>query len=201
MRKLLSFTHTLSPVELAGGMGIFWFGSLAITVWLGGTGPVALVNASIAAAAGAFSFFKFYQARIFLGGAGSTTFGFPAQDAGLTGWRDGRWWLLFPALIFLAFIVDATVTLLRRAVQRERFWQAHRAHYYQRLVLSGWGHQKTALTASGLMVFCGILSWMCHMAGDSARPTVLVLWVLLIGAVLPEVHLVERMTMRFKSKA
>jgi UDP-N-acetylmuramyl pentapeptide phosphotransferase/UDP-N-acetylglucosamine-1-phosphate transferase len=54
-------------------------------------------------------------------------------------------------LVFSPFIVDATVTLAKRALRGERVWQAHREHYYQRLVQSGWGHRRVALAAYGLM--------------------------------------------------
>jgi hypothetical protein len=40
----------------------------------------------------------------------------------------------------------------------ERFWQAHRTHYYQRLVQLGWGHRKTALAEYALMLSCGSAS-------------------------------------------
>jgi UDP-N-acetylmuramyl pentapeptide phosphotransferase/UDP-N-acetylglucosamine-1-phosphate transferase len=40
--------------------------------------------------------------------------------------------------VFSPFIVDATWTLLRRIVNGEPFWLAHREHHYQRLVLAGW---------------------------------------------------------------
>ena len=35
---------------------------------------------------------------------------------------------------------DATVTLLRRVVRRERWYAAHRDHAYQRATRSGWSH-------------------------------------------------------------
>jgi ABC-type nickel/cobalt efflux system permease component RcnA len=35
--------------------------------------------------------------------------------------------------------------LLKRLLRGEKFWQAHREHYYQRLVQSGCGHAATAL--------------------------------------------------------
>jgi UDP-GlcNAc:undecaprenyl-phosphate/decaprenyl-phosphate GlcNAc-1-phosphate transferase len=184
---------------LAGGMAIFGFGFLAIGAWLSGNGPIALVNASIAAAAGGFLLFNFPPARIFLGDTGSTALGFLAAGLGLIGWRDGTWSLWFPVLIFSPFIVDATVTLVRRGVQRERLWQAHRAHYYQRLVLSGWGHRKTVLAEYGLMVLCGILASSYHMATDSARLAILLLWGLLMGSVMLAVRVAERTAARLKS--
>jgi len=184
---------------LAGGMAVFGFGFLAMAAWFAGNTPLALMNASIAAAAVAFLLFNFHPARMFLGDAGSTTFGFLAAGLGLIGWRDGAWSIWFPVLIFSPFIVDATVTLVRRAMQRERFWLAHRGHYYQRLVLSGWGHRKTAFTAYGLMILCGILAWAYHEAGDSMQLMILLLWGLLMGSVMLGVRLAERTGTGFKS--
>ena len=53
--------------------------------------------------------------------------------------------------MFAPFVVDATVTLLQRALRGERVWQAHRSHYYQRLILMGWSHRRTALAEYALM--------------------------------------------------
>jgi hypothetical protein len=55
-------------------------------------------------------------------------------------------------IVFAPFVVDASVTLARRALRGERFWQAHRSHYYQRLVLTGWSHRQLAIAEYGLML-------------------------------------------------
>jgi UDP-N-acetylmuramyl pentapeptide phosphotransferase/UDP-N-acetylglucosamine-1-phosphate transferase len=140
---------------LAGGMTLFGFGCYGIAAWLAGSTAFALVNLSIAAAAGAFLVFNFHPARIFMGDAGSVPLGFLAAALGLVGWlqQDWTWW--FPALVFSPFIVDASMTLARRALRREKIWQAHRDHYYQRLVQLGWGHARTALAEYALMLACG----------------------------------------------
>jgi hypothetical protein len=36
----------------------------------------------------------------------------------------------------------------------ERVWQAHREHYYQRMVRGGLGHRGTAYVAYALMALC-----------------------------------------------
>ena len=54
--------------------------------------------------------------------------------------------------------MDASATLARRLLRREKVWQAHRDHYYQRLVQLGWGHRKTALAEYALMLACGLLA-------------------------------------------
>ena len=154
---------------LAGGMALFGFGFLALLSWIGDNQPLLLVSASVAAAAGAFLLFNFDPARIFLGDAGSTTLGFLAAGLGVIGWRSGTWALGVPLLIFSPFIVDASVTLMKRMARGEKFWQAHRSHYYQRLVLSGWSHRKTAVAEYGVMIICGLCALAFQSAAEGVR--------------------------------
>jgi UDP-N-acetylmuramyl pentapeptide phosphotransferase/UDP-N-acetylglucosamine-1-phosphate transferase len=131
---------------LAGGMALFGFGGYAIAASVSAHQdlPLALASAIVAGAAAGFLLFNFHPARIFLGDAGSIPLGFLAGALGYWGWREGVWPVWFPALSFAPFIGDASVTLLKRLLRGEKFWQAHREHYYQRLVQSGFGHASTA---------------------------------------------------------
>lgn len=144
---------------LAGGMALFGFGGLAIAALLGShpLPDLALACAAIAGAALGFLLFNFHPARIFLGDAGSISLGFLAGAMGYWGWLRGAWPIWFPAMVFAPFITDASITLARRLLRGEKFWQAHREHYYQRMVRSGMGHARTAITwyavmAAGIMV-------------------------------------------------
>ena len=141
---------------LAGGMALIGFSIYGAAAWLAGSVEFAFVNFSIAAAAAAFLIFNFHPARIFLGDAGAVPLGFLAAALGMIGWlqRDWTWW--FPVLVFSPFIVDASVTLARRLLRREKVWQAHRDHYYQRLVQSGFGHRNTALFEYLVMFLTGL---------------------------------------------
>jgi UDP-GlcNAc:undecaprenyl-phosphate GlcNAc-1-phosphate transferase len=139
---------------LAGGMSVIGFGAYALAAMLAGEGAIATVSLCIAAASGAFLVFNFHPARIFLGDVGSIPLGFLAGALGLVGWREDAWPLWFPLLVFAPFIADATITLARRALRRERVWQAHRDHYYQRMVRAGLGHRGTARIAYLLMALC-----------------------------------------------
>lgn len=143
---------------LAGGMALIGFGTYAAGAWLGGDAALATTCASVAAAAAGFLLFNFPPARVFLGDAGSIPLGLLAGGLGLAGWTRGLWPVWFPVLVFSPFVVDASVTLARRLARRERVWEAHREHYYQRLVRLGWGHRNTALAEYALMLFCGGLA-------------------------------------------
>jgi UDP-N-acetylmuramyl pentapeptide phosphotransferase/UDP-N-acetylglucosamine-1-phosphate transferase len=136
----------------AGGMAVIGFTTLA---WLGraDTG-FAAVNLTIAAASAGFLAYNFPPARLFLGDTGSTALGFLAAACSLWGSAAGRFPFWAALWVFSPFIVDATVTLLRRMMRGERIWEAHRSHYYQRLVLLGWGHRRTVLAEYVLMLAC-----------------------------------------------
>ncbi len=140
---------------LAGGMTLFGFAAYALGAWLAGDGVFAALAAGVAAAAAAFLAFNFPPARVFMGDAGAIPLGFLAATLGLLGWREGYWPIWFPVLVFSPFVVDASLTLARRVLRGERFWVAHKIHYYQRLVQLGWGHRNTALAEYALMAVCG----------------------------------------------
>ena len=137
---------------LAGGMTLIGFGCYGIAAWLAGDEPFAAANFCVAASAAAFLLFNFHPARIFLGDSGSVPLGFLAATMGLIGWMSGDWPLWLPLLVFSPFIADASVTLLKRGCRGEKVWQAHREHYYQRMVQYGFGHRNTALLAYILML-------------------------------------------------
>jgi UDP-N-acetylmuramyl pentapeptide phosphotransferase/UDP-N-acetylglucosamine-1-phosphate transferase len=143
---------------LAGGMGLTGFGSYAAAAALNGDTPLAVLAAAIAAGCVAFLTRNYPPASIFMGDAGSTVLGFLAASAGLYGNARGLWPLWFPLLVFLPFVLDATVTLTRRAVRRDRIWKAHREHNYQRLIRSGWSHRDMAMVAHGCMLGTGALA-------------------------------------------
>ncbi len=136
----------------AGGMAVIGFTTLA---WLGrADAGFAAVSLTIAAASAGFLAYNFPPARLFLGDTGSTALGFLAAACSLWGSAAGLFPFWAALWVFSPFIVDATVTLLRRLMRGERIWEAHRSHYYQRLVLLGWGHRRTVLAEYVLMLAC-----------------------------------------------
>jgi UDP-GlcNAc:undecaprenyl-phosphate GlcNAc-1-phosphate transferase len=139
---------------LAAGMTVIGFAAYAIAAALADQPELASTCICIAAAAAAFLVFNFHPARIFLGDVGSIPLGFLAAALGVVGWREEIWPLWFPVAVFGPFIADATLTLVRRLVRGERVWQAHRDHYYQRMVRGRLGHRGTALVAYALMAAC-----------------------------------------------
>lgn len=130
---------------LAGGMALSAFSAYAFVAAAAGNVPLAIWSIALVGAAAGFVLFNFHPARVFLGDAGSISLGFLAGAFGVWGWAGDTWPVWFPFLVSAPFFLDATVTLFRRALRGDHFWRAHREHYYQRLIRSGWSHRRTAL--------------------------------------------------------
>ena len=98
-------------------------------------GPVALVAAALCGAMLGFAPFNKPVARVFLGDVGSLPIGL------VLGWlllrlaADGH--LAAAIILPLYYLADATITLIRRVIRHEPFWQAHRQHFYQRATDNG----------------------------------------------------------------
>jgi len=143
---------------MAAGMAVIGFFSYAISSYIAGDDSFALKNGIIMTCCLSFLLFNFSLAKIFMGDVGSISLGFLSGAMGIIGWQKELWAFWFPLLIFSPFIADATITLLKRIIRKEKFWQAHREHYYQRLILLGWSHKKTALILYVVMICVSLVS-------------------------------------------
>jgi len=154
---------------LAGGMALFGFGGYALAAAFAGNFEFAALTGAVAAAALAFLVFNFYPARVFMGDAGSVPLGFLAALFGIAGIRAELWPIWFPFLVFSPFVIDATVTLVKRARRGETLWKAHRDHYYQRLVRMGLGHRGTALVSYVAMLISTLTALLARDAASSTQ--------------------------------
>ena len=174
----------------ASGMAVIGFSTLG---WLGwadiGFATFCLI---VVAASAGFLVHNFPPAKIFLGDAGSTALGFLAAACSLWGSKDSLFPFWVALLVFSPFIVDATVTLLRRVLRGEKFWQAHRSHYYQRLVLLGWGHRRTVLAEYALMLACAGSALLAVRLPPVGQISLAMVWGLIYGFLMWGVGRLER---------
>lgn len=165
---------------LAGGMALFGFGACALAAVWAAQPELAATAAALAGGAAGFLLFNLHPARVFMGDAGSIPLGFLAAALGIAGVLGDAWPVWFVPMVFAPFIADASVTLARRMLRGERFWQAHREHFYQRLVRSGFGHARTAWLAYALMAVCAASALVARTAGGAVASAVLSLPALLL---------------------
>jgi len=125
----------LASTEAAAiGAGLLLFASVGV----GADPALRWLAAAVIGAAIGFLVWNWSPAKIFLGDVGSVPLGYVLGFL-LLGLAAHGYWLV--ALILpLYFLADATITLLRRLLRRERVWRAHREHFYQRAVGGGLNH-------------------------------------------------------------
>ncbi len=177
----------------AGGMAVIGFGFFALMGWQAGSSPFTTLSLGAAAAAGGFLLFNFPPARIFLGDTGSSVLGLLASALTLWADRDGifAWWI--GVLVFSPFIVDATVTLIRRFLfERDQWLQAHKTHFYQRLVQLGWGHRKTVISEYLLMLACALSGAVAVRLGPVGQWLLIFAWIVGYAALIAAVTRLER---------
>jgi UDP-N-acetylmuramyl pentapeptide phosphotransferase/UDP-N-acetylglucosamine-1-phosphate transferase len=185
---------------LAAGMTVLGCGFLAAVAAAGEGRDLVAVPLVVAGAAGGFLLHNLPPARIFMGDTGSVSLGFLVGTLSVWFVSDGLCDLWVPVLVFSPFIVDATVTLVRRLVRGEKPWQAHREHYYQRLVLAGWGQRKTVLAEYALMAACGASALVSLRLSEAGRLALLSSWALVYVSLAAAVRAIERRARRRASE-
>lgn len=135
---------------LVGSAALWMSGAASPEGWLG-----------LALAAGCLGFLPFNlpRARLFLGDVGSFALGYGVAALLLMAMArdDGAAlrWMLLPSVVLL----DAGLTLVGRLWRRQRFWLAHREHFYQRAVLHGWSHVRTCATYAAWTILATVGAW------------------------------------------
>lgn len=93
----------------------------------------------------AFLYYNWSPAKIFMGDVGSAFLGFSFAFLPLLACNElpheSAKIFIIGILFVLPFVFDTIFTFLRRLINGEKVWQAHRSHLYQRLVISGYSHR------------------------------------------------------------
>jgi UDP-N-acetylmuramyl pentapeptide phosphotransferase/UDP-N-acetylglucosamine-1-phosphate transferase len=115
--------------------------------------PAILLAVVLAGAAGGFLPHNFPRARMFMGDVSSIPLGFMLAVLAIWVAHDAGWWLLVPlGLLHTNFWLDSGITIIRRKLRGEVLYQAHREHFYQRLVRAGWSHPSVTGWEMGLQI-------------------------------------------------
>ena len=167
---------------MAGGMALIGFTMYGIAALINNNDAFAMLNFTIGAAALSFLYNNFHPAKVFMGDSGSIPLGFLAAGIGLWGWQQGCWSAWFPLLVFSPFIVDSSVTLVKRALRGAKVSEAHREHYYQRVIQMGWGHRNVSLIEYVLMVAVGVSA--IFVLNDEFPVRMLLAWSVIFGLLM-----------------
>lgn len=126
-----------------------------------GSGELVDLFGLLAMCALGFLYWNRPPARIFMGDTGSYFLGFTIASLALLSVRSGvmplACWLLLPGV----FLVDATLTLIRRMLSGKRWLEAHRSHAYQHAARRWGSHGRVMLGVALLnLLWLGPWAWL-----------------------------------------
>ncbi|MDA8165662.1 MAG: glycosyltransferase family 4 protein [Desulfobacteraceae bacterium] len=141
-----------------GGGLLLWISALGENVWL--------LPVLLAASVAGFLFWNFPSAKIFMGDVGSGFLGMMLGALSIQAtWLVPKLFWCWTILLGV-FVVDATVTLVRRILRGEKFYEAHRSHAYQYASRYHRSHQKVSLATGVINLF-----WLLPVAALVAKGT------------------------------
>ena len=117
-----------------------------------------------------FLCWNWYPSKVFMGEGGSTFLG--ALLVGLI-FHAGSLEIILKILIIVSpLFADALICLIRRLFYRQKIFEAHCSHLYQRLIRSGWSHSAVAIL---YMVWIILLAITMIIGGIKFIPTMIIL--------------------------
>jgi len=138
--NLYNFMDGIDGISGSEAVTVAVFGGLLSL--LADNHPIAHFSFALAVSVGGFLIWNWPPAKIFMGDVGSGFLGFTFAYIALVSEKTGGLPLIIWLMLLSVFIVDATSTVIRRALSREKLYEAHRSHVYQLAVQAGYSHKQ-----------------------------------------------------------
>lgn len=162
-------------------------GIIAVAATSGLADDMIMPAALIGLATLGFLVVNWHPAKIFLGDVGSIPLGFILAWMLLELAHSGD--LASAIILPMYYIADATITLFLRLLRKEKVWQAHKQHFYQRAHQTGLGHDAISIRILGVNI--GLIVLAVIAAGGYPFPA-LVAAMILTAALLVHLGTQER---------
>lgn len=151
---LLNLYNFMDGIDgLAASEAIFVAGVGGVFLLNAGAEGLGLTSLGLAAACVGFLLWNWPPAKIFMGDVGSGFLGYVLAVLAIAGNHKTDVSLWVWLLLLGVFVVDATVTLLRRVLRGEKVYAAHRSHAYQHATTIYDSHVKVTLAVNGINIF------------------------------------------------
>ena len=131
----------------AGGQAFVAALTVAVIGLIHGDSLLSLLMLITASASAGFLVWNWPPARIFMGDCGSGFLGFLFGAIIVVGLANGHTTLAAGMMVMPVFVIDATLTLLRRILTGEPWLQPHRSHAYQLATRMGASHLQVTSVA------------------------------------------------------
>ena len=147
---------------IAAGQAIVAGGMWTLAATSLGLSALSVLSVLVVGASFGFLLHNMPPARIFMGDVGSTLLGYTFAVLPVLALQqtDNPRFAIAGVLSVGPFVLDTTLTIIRRAFNRENLLQAHRSHLYQRLVRRGYSHGFVSSMYTTLAALSAVLGLM-----------------------------------------
>lgn len=157
--NLYNFMDGTDGIASVEAITVYGIGGLLL--WLQGAFQLAYLAWLLTAGVLGFLMWNWPKAKIFMGDVASSFLGFLIIPFALIGYFKFGLSIFVWFILYLSFTLDATLTLLRRLRHREKVYEAHKLHAYQRLHQAGYTHRQVLyamIVINGFLAACALLA-------------------------------------------
>lgn len=174
---LLNLFNFMDGIDgVAASEAIFVSSAGAYFLWINGFENLSFVSLLLASSTTGFALLNWPPAKIFMGDVGS---GFLGLMLGIIAYANiiegGSVWTWI--ILLAVFLTDSGLTLLRRIIKGDKWYEAHCVHAYQHAARK-WGHKKITISVIVINLF-----WLFPLATVSHLNPKLEIWITLLAFV------------------
>ncbi len=159
---LMNLYNFMDGIDGIAGSELVFVNLLCLVIAVSaGDEALALLAAVMIGAGAGFLVWNWSPASIFLGDAGSGFIGFSLGVMALVSMHHGSMHVWTWLLLLGVFIIDATVTLVRRFLRGDKWYEGHASHAYQNTARRYKSHAKVTMTVMLINFFwLAPLAWL-----------------------------------------
>ncbi len=163
---VINFFNFLDGIDgYAGSQALIAGLSIAFISW---GNALSVIGLCIAFSSLGFLLYNWHPAKIFMGDVGSVSLGFAFATLPFYSPLPSSEPLIYSMALFLwFFLADGAFTLIKRILNKEKIWEAHRTHLYQRLHQTGWNPRKVVVFSMGMALVVAAFQLYCYRLGNA----------------------------------
>ena len=159
---LLNLYNFMDGIDAIAGTEVLFVNAMSsIFAVQSGDIDLALLSALLFAASAGFLVWNWPPAKLFMGDVGSGSVGFILGVLALASMHNGTLTAWTWLILLGVFVVDSTVTLIVRFINKEKWHEGHASHAYQNAARRWGSHEKVVMSILFVnLIWLAPLSWL-----------------------------------------
>ena len=194
---IIGVTNAVNLIDgldgLASGVSIIAAAAIFVMALIMNDIIVAFLSITLIGSTLGFLFFNFHPAKIFMGDTGSLLLGFLLAILSLISFKQVTIiTLIIPIIILAVPIIDTSIAIIRRKLNRQRIMDADKNHLHHRLLAAGFSHRQAVLFIYSMAILFGGSAILVYKADLVASIIIFVLLLLITELLIEALELINK---------